>query len=204
MSSVITQPAQMLRHKLRNQILASRDALSVEVRQQKSSQIIKALVEHASFIHAKTIFSYINFRSEVLTTSLVEICCSLNKRLCVPLTIKKGFRLVPYEINDCSLLQPGYYGIPEPDPNIHSQVASREIDLTILPGSVFDCFGGRLGYGGGFYDRFIVNEAPESTTMGLAFDLQLVADRLPLLPHDQKLDHLITESKILNFAKDQS
>nr|MBF0221303.1 5-formyltetrahydrofolate cyclo-ligase [Desulfobulbaceae bacterium] len=203
MSSHITQTAQTERRKLRTQVLGARDALSMQARQQKSDQILKALISHERFIQAKTIFSYINFRSEVITTSLIKLCPSLNKRLCAPLTLQKEFRLVPYEVANETLLQPGYWGIPEPDPLRHQPVAPEEIDLILLPGSVFDRFGGRLGYGGGFYDRFIVTMAPESITVGLAFDLQLVADPLPLLPHDQKLDYLITESTILNFTKDQ-
>ena len=194
-----SQPKQAQRHELRKQILARREALSVQDRQQKSAQIIKALVEHNSFRQAKTIFTYINFRSEVITETLKEACFVLNKRICVPLTVKKDSRLVPYELTKSSQLHLGYCGIPEPDPKTFSQIAPHEIDLTILPGSVFDGQGGRLGYGGGFYDRFVQNDAPNSIRIGLAFDLQLVED-LPLLPHDQKLHHLITETHIFNFT----
>ncbi len=199
MSSRATDPDMGQRQKLRKQILARREALSVQDRQQKSAQIIETLVEHDSFRQAKTIFTYVNFRSEVITDTLLEACFALNKRLCVPLTIKQDFRLVPYELTESFHLRLGYWGIPEPDPSKHSQVAPHEIDLTILPGSVFDSLGGRLGYGGGFYDRFVINEAPDSVRIGLAFDLQLV-DKLPLLPHDQPLHHLITEKQIFNFT----
>ena len=201
MDSLIAKPSQADRYELRKQILAKREALPVCDRQQKSAKIITALVEHDSFVQAKTIFSYINFRSEVITDSLIETCGALNKRLCVPLTIHQEFRLVPYELTEGTHLRVGYCGIPEPDPTFHSQVPSHEIDLIILPGSVFDHFGGRLGYGGGFYDRFVVNEAPGSARIGLAFDLQLVTDKLPLLPHDQPLHYLITENKNFKFSE---
>jgi 5-formyltetrahydrofolate cyclo-ligase len=196
----ITQnPAQ--RQKLRNEVLASRDALSAQDRQHKSAQIIKTLVEHDIFRQARTIFTYVNFRSEVITNLLIDTCLLLDKRLCVPLTIQQDYRLVPYQLTDRSQLRSGYYGIPEPDPSTSLQIVPQEIDLTILPGSVFDRFGGRLGYGGGFYDRFIEREAPEAIRIGLAFDLQL-ANRLPLLPHDQTLHHLITEKQMFTFNKD--
>jgi len=193
---------QALRLELRKQILASRNGLSAQERQRKSTQIIQTLVKQKIFKQAKTIFSYVNFRSEVITDPLlVETCLAVGKRLCVPLTIQQDFRLIPYELTDRDRLRPGCYGIPEPDPDTCEQISPHEIDLIVLPGSVFDRFGGRLGYGGGFYDRFIENEAPGAIRVGLAFDLQ-IADKLPLLPHDQLLHHLITEHEIVTFNQD--
>jgi len=198
MSSQNINHHQAQRQKLREQVLSSRESLSAQDRQLKSAQIIKTLVEHNIFKQAQTIFSYVNFRSEVITDTLIETCLRLGKRLCVPLTIPHRYQLVPYELTNRSHLRPGYYGIPEPNPDTSAQIASHEIDLTILPGSVFDRFGGRLGYGGGFYDRFIENKAPDAVRVGLAFELQ-IAERLPLMPHDQMLHHLITEKQMLTF-----
>jgi 5-formyltetrahydrofolate cyclo-ligase len=95
-------------------------------------------------------------------------------------------------------LVPGYYNIPEPDPGRCKRVESSEIDAAVIPGSVFDIQGGRLGYGGGYYDRFLVNDAPQAKRIGLAFELQVV-DKVPVEPHDQPLDILITEKRIVNI-----
>ena len=95
-------------------------------------------------------------------------------------------------------LVPGYYGIPEPDPQKSLRVDPREIDAAVIPGSVFDIHGGRLGYGGGYYDRFLVNDAPQAKRIGLAFEMQVV-ENVPVQPHDQPLDILITEKRTVNI-----
>ena len=70
----------------------------------------------------------------------------------------------------------------------------------MLPGSVFDRAGNRLGYGAGFYDRFLAQEAPRAIRIGLGFSLQLV-ERLPALAHDIPMNQLITERETLTFGR---
>jgi 5-formyltetrahydrofolate cyclo-ligase len=79
-------------------------------------------------------------------------------------------------------------------------VDPASIDTVLIPGSVFDVTGGRLGYGGGFYDRFLSNSAPQATRIGLAFSRQLV-DRVPMEPHDQYMDFLVTEEQIFDCKR---
>ncbi len=74
-------------------------------------------------------------------------------------------------------------------------VAPQEIETILLPGSVFDERGGRFGYGGGYYDRFLA-KVPKARRIGLAFDLQVVAEA-PLQEHDELLDLVVTESRII-------
>jgi 5-formyltetrahydrofolate cyclo-ligase len=69
-----------------------------------------------------------------------------------------------------------------------------------MPGSVFDLRGGRLGYGGGFYDRFLQTAAPQALRIGLAYDLQVVA-AVPLQRHDQQLDYLVTETRTIRVDR---
>ncbi|MDH3921502.1 MAG: 5-formyltetrahydrofolate cyclo-ligase, partial [Desulfobulbaceae bacterium] len=110
-------------------------------------------------------------------------------------------RMIPLLIKDPEQdLVPGYYNIPEPDPKKSLRLEPGEIDAAVIPGSVFDIHGGRLGYGGGYYDRFLLNDAPQAKRIGLAFELQVV-DNVPLEPHDQPLDILITEERIVNITR---
>ena len=74
------------------------------------------------------------------------------------------------------------------------------IDTVLIPGSVFDPSGGRLGYGGGFYDRFLTEAAPRAIRLGVAFELQLV-DQVPMEPHDQYMDILVTEQQIYDCRR---
>ncbi|MBE0584168.1 MAG: 5-formyltetrahydrofolate cyclo-ligase, partial [Desulfofustis sp.] len=87
--------------------------------------------------------------------------------------------------------------IPEPRETLLPQrlVAPIDLDLIILPGSVFDRRGGRFGYGGGYYDRLLA-QVPNATRIALAFELQVV-DRLPLADHDELLDRIVTEQRII-------
>ena len=131
---------------------------------------------------------------------LIRQCLARGKRVAVPLVNALENAMVPLLIKDPEKdLAPGYYGIPEPDPRKSLRVDAREIDAAVIPGSVFDVRGGRLGYGGGYYDRFLVYDAPRAKRVGLAFEMQLV-ERVPVQPHDQPLDILVTEERIVNIS----
>lgn len=188
------------RSAIRREILRQRDALPANQRQQKNASIHKRVLAEPAINKAQTIFTYINFRSEVETINLATLWLNNGKTICVPLTVAEDSRLVAYQIiNPAKDLSSGYCRIPEPDPSTATPINPAHIDVIILPGSAFDLHGGRLGYGGGFYDRFLTSQAPHALRVGLAFELQ-ITDRLPLLPHDQTLNVLITESRILHFT----
>jgi 5-formyltetrahydrofolate cyclo-ligase len=149
-----------------------------------------------------TLFIYVNFRSEIETLELIRKCLNQGIRVAVPLVDAKAVKMIPLLINDPEQdLVPGYYDIPEPDPTKTIQVNAGEIDAAVIPGSVFDIYGGRLGYGGGYYDRFLVNEAPQAKRIGFAFEMQVV-EKVPVEPHDQPLDILITEKRIVNITRE--
>ena len=185
---------------LRAKILAQRDQLPPELRQEKSRAIISSLLELPAFRHAGLVMAYVGFRSEVETWPLLLACLSMGKQLAVPRTVVTAKRLTPCLITDPSQdLASGYCGIQEPLPTM-PEADSRAIELVIVPGSVFDAEGGRMGYGGGYYDRFLLNDAPQAIRIGLAFDLQLV-ERAPLEPHDQRMHYLITESCTITIGR---
>lgn len=95
-------------------------------------------------------------------------------------------------------LAPGYCSIPEPVVGIRESQAVNPatIDLIFLPGSVFDEQGGRMGYGGGYYDRFVSIHAPQAMRIGLAYEIQMV-ERAPLQEHDEPVDLILTEKRII-------
>ncbi|ADH86296.1 5-formyltetrahydrofolate cyclo-ligase [Desulfurivibrio alkaliphilus] len=185
------------RRRLRDTVLAARDGLSPARRREKSGAIHAALAGLDAVRRARVIMVYLHFRSEVETLPALAAHLPAGCRLAVPLTRVKGKRLEVFQLTDPDRqLRPGYCGIPEPDPAASQPQEPGEIDLVLVPGSVFDRRGGRLGYGGGYYDRFLAQQAPQAVRIGLAFDLQVV-DSLPLLPHDQQLHHLVTESGVI-------
>ena len=189
------------REALRQKILGARDGLSDKVRQAKSMSVMRNFWTLQGMQQWSTLFIYVNFRSEVETLELIKKCINRDIRVAVPLVDASAVRMIPLLIKDPAQdLVPGYFNIPEPDPKKSLRLEPGEIDAAIIPGSVFDIHGGRLGYGGGYYDRFLLTDAPQAKRIGLAFELQVV-DKVPLKPHDQPLDILITEKRIVNITR---
>lgn len=189
------------RQRLRTNILAQRDRLTKDQRSRKSKKITENFWQLKEAVDAECVFVYVNFRSEVETLGLIRQCLTQKKMVTVPYTDVKSKALLPFEIIDPEEdLKPGYCAIPEPDPLRAVKIPAEKIDIAVIPGSVFDSKGGRLGYGGGYYDRFLFNAAPQALRIGFAFELQLI-DKVPLEPHDQPLDILITEERIVHISR---
>ncbi len=184
---------------LRRRILAARDALSENERREKSRRIHALLWNLPAFLEAGVVGMYVHFRSEVETTGLIREALARNKTVVVPRTETASCSLDFYAITDLEEdLRPGAFGILEPDPDGARLIDPMEIDMVLLPGSVFDPSGGRLGYGGGYYDRFLADHARRATRVGLAFEAQVV-ERVPLLAHDQVLEYLVTEDRVVSI-----
>ena len=178
---------------LRTETLARRDLLSKEERQQKSCKLMEHLATIPAYNQAKTVLSFAHFRSEVITLPEVQRLLDAGKDVCLPLTVVQSKSLVVYKVvNLTTDLQTGYQGIPEPNPRHCAEVDPSCLDVVIVPGSVFDRRGGRMGYGGGYYDRFLARMAPEAVRIGVCFEVQMKT-AIPLEPHDQLLDFIVTE-----------
>ena len=164
----------------RSAALSARDLLSVEQRRQKSSLITGRLCMMRAVKDACSLFVYVSFRSEVETSSLIELLLAEGKRVSVPFidpsTKTMSASLVTSMAHD---LVPGSLGILEPAAGRLHPVASSTLDVVIAPGAAFATDGFRIGYGGGYYDRFL-KKCP-ALTIGLAFDMQVV-DRVPVPP----------------------
>ncbi|MEN8199010.1 MAG: 5-formyltetrahydrofolate cyclo-ligase [Thermodesulfobacteriota bacterium] len=184
---------------LRKERLARRDALSDAEREDRSRLICERLIQLPQFQEASCVFIYVHFRSEVATNLLIDHLLERGSEVVVPVTLVAERDLLPVAITRPEEeLAPGYCSIPEPIVAIRErqQVSPVDIDLVILPGSVFDERGGRMGYGGGYYDRFVSDKAPQALRMGLAYELQ-VLERAPLQEHDELLDLITTEKRII-------
>lgn len=187
---------------LRQQILAARDDLPAGEIAAKSAAITEQLFRLEIFRDCRSVMFYAGFRSEVQTVGAMARCLEQGVRLALPLTLLASRGLQPRAVSDLALdLRPGFCGIAEPDPSRTIAMDPGEIEAVIVPGSAFDLRGGRLGYGGGFYDRFLAREAPQALRIGLAFALQVVAGELPLAEHDQRLDYLVTEEQVYAFPR---
>ena len=187
---------------IRKEKLSLRDALPQEEIVEKSLIICKKILALQQTEKARNVFSYVSFRSEVMTHWLIEELMKLQKTVSVPITFSEENRMEAISIKDLSKdLIPGNYGTMEPHQDcVHrNRVEPENIDIILVPGSVFDERGGRFGYGGGFYDRFL-EKIPFSVRIGLAFELQ-VAKEIPIQPHDELLDFIVTEERIIEAQR---
>lgn len=187
---------------MRREILKLRDNLSFRDRFKKSTIIKNHLISFDPIKTATNIFSYVNFRSEVETIDFIKSIVK-KKNIFVPLTIVENFELLAVQITSPDTqLQPGYCNIPEPIPKLRetSVIDPKKIDIVIVPGVVFDHKGGRLGYGGGYYDRFLSKNEAQALRIGLAFEIQMV-DNVPLKAHDELMDMVVTEKKVYYTRK---
>ncbi|OGR19122.1 MAG: 5-formyltetrahydrofolate cyclo-ligase [Desulfobacterales bacterium GWB2_56_26] len=184
---------------LRKDILAARNRLSREEIAEKSATITRTLLDLDQIRNRRSIFVYVSFRSEVATFDLLDRLIAMGKTVSVPITRVQEKRLdAVHIVNPAKDLVPGYCNIPEPKEELclTRQIAPQDIETILLPGSVFDERGGRFGYGGGYYDR-LLEQVPSAARIGLAFEMQIV-ERAPLKEHDQLLDLVVTEQRIIH------
>jgi len=183
--------------KLRSKILSLRDEL--RDRDIISKKIISNLYKLDCFKNSQNIMLFASFRSEVDTYKLIEDLLKKDKCISLPLSDVKNKELIIYKIDTLEKLRKGAYGIAEPDPKRCKKISPKELDVVVVPGSVFDRRGARYGYGGGYYDKFLSQKAPQAIRIALAFSIQ-IQKYIPILPHDQLMDIIVTEDEILRFT----
>lgn len=183
---------------VRKNFLKIRDAMPREERMRKSREIMDRFLRTELYQECDRVFCYISFRSEVDTRELLEKMIKDGKRVCVPRVEGREMRF--YEISGLADCEQGSYGILEPikgrKPALISETMDKKHtkDLMIVPGSVFSEKKERMGYGGGYYDRFL--EKNPICTVGFFFDCQKT-DMLPCEQYDKKLSYILTETMFL-------
>jgi 5-formyltetrahydrofolate cyclo-ligase len=189
-----------IRQTLRQTALAERDALPPDLRHRLSMEIMERLRSHLANKTYRFLHCYISFRSEAETREFIETMLTLEGvRVVVPVVEQMDERefLVHTEIRGLKEMRKGRFGLEEPVERSPSSLEA--LDAVIMPVAAFDRGGGRLGYGKGFYDKFLRELPREVERIGLAFAMQEVVS-IPLLPHDESLDIIITEREIIHVG----
>lgn len=180
---------------LRATMLERRRALDAELHRERSLAIEDRIRGDQRYRDARVLHTYIDARdNEVATRSLALVTLHEGRRVVCPRALP-GARLEHYEIGSLGDLEPGRFGLLEPRPDPARAVDPSMVELVLVPGIVFDREGFRLGFGGGYYDRFLA--AIEAPSIGLAFALQLV-DRVPRQAHDVPVDAIVTEREMID------
>ena len=182
-----------LKRGLRRSVIEKRDALPASERETASGAIARAVMDLDEMQEATTVHLFASFGSEVDTRPIIEGLLETGRRPVLPVVIPGQWTLEHAAITSLSDLEPGFRDIPEPRASC-PRVGPDVIDLVIVPGVAFgrDC--GRMGYGGGFYDRFLA--ACPAPRVAVAFSLQIV-DEVPRDEHDLPVHAIVTESEII-------
>ena len=172
----------MDKKELRRQIRELKRAMTNEQIDAASARLGELFLSCPQYKQAKTIYGYLPYNQEVRTVPMLEQAMKDGKRVAVPKCYGDEMRFI--YMDDLSKVEKGYANIPEPiadDP-----VADDKTALVLMPGMAFTKDGKRMGYGGGFYDKFLASE-PDHPTVALCYDFQMVED-LPTEDYDIPVD----------------
>lgn len=176
---------------IRKQALTRRNAMGRQEQEEKSRRIAEKFLDLKICRDAGTIFLYAGYGSEVLTENLCQKLLEVGKRIAMPRVLPGGIHMDFYEILSYNELTKGYRGIPEPDKDCS---LAKAPDVLVMPGTAFDRNRNRIGYGKGFYDRYLAR-VPKVRTVSFAFECQIV-DEIPAEPHDYRPDMIVTEKEV--------
>ena len=186
---------------LRDQYKAKRSALSPENKADMDRKILDRVQALVSYRYVDTVLLYYPKPTEIDTLPLAKAALAAGKKVAFPVTGENGrmeFRLV--ENLDSDLID-GRFGIPEPAPSCPLfEKNGRSSALILVPALAFDKEGYRLGYGKGYYDRYL--EDFVVTSVGLVY-YDFIADRLPRGRFDRAVDLLVTEKGVKKFTRNQ-
>lgn len=183
---------------LREQVLSKRESLSRESKIQYDKEILNELIKSDIYKSAKKIFTYISFGSEVDTIEFIKYALNDSKEVYVPKTNKSIKEMIAVSIHNFNNMTVDKWGILEPSIVDKNQIG-EDFDLIIMPGVAFDRSCNRIGYGGGYYDKYISKHRGNAKLVALAYDVQIV-DNIESEEHDIKPDKVVT-NKILKIIK---
>lgn len=181
---------------LRKDILNERSKLTPLNHLSFSKRVVSNILSTTYYKNADVIMCFVSFSDEVDTHDFIKQALDDGKRIVVPIAVHETKELKPSEIKSFEELEPGYYNILTPKAEFIRYMDPTDIDLVIVPGVVFDHYGYRIGYGGGYYDRFLPKLRKDVKKIAIGFGLQVLS-RVPRESFDVPVDMLITENGLL-------
>lgn len=176
--------------KLRNNYKKFRTDLTTEQKNEYDNKIFNRVSEMWSFKEEETLFTYVSTDTEIDTKQIIEHALSIGKKVAVPYCIDNSFEMKFYYINGFQDLQVRTFGVLEPIAEKCELVNDLSKGFCIVPALAYDIFGYRLGYGKGYYDRFLSKF--KGTTVGLCYS-QCVTNQLPHGKYDRSVNLIVTE-----------
>ncbi len=168
----------------------------IEFKTQKDKTICTKFLNSALYKNAAEILCYFAAGSEINTGLIMDSALKDGKSLFLPRCADLHGNMDFYLVNSLKDLKKGAFGITEPDPEICSRADSFNNAVCIVPALGFDRLGFRLGYGKGYYDRFL--EKFTNISVGLCYN-ELISERLPAESHDKPVDYIFTQNEIIRL-----
>ncbi|MAG15961.1 5-formyltetrahydrofolate cyclo-ligase [Candidatus Woesearchaeota archaeon] len=178
---------------LREGMRKMRENMDDEEVKSKSEAATKRLLELQEYVTAKTVMFYMGINKEVQTNAAISNALASKKKVVIPVSDLDKKCIIPSQLESLDAMRLGAYGIPEP--SAMKEVNANEIELIIVPGLAFDEKGNRIGYGLGFFDRFMEKIAGKK--IALAYESQIV-DMVRTTEHDVAVDKIITEERVID------
>ena len=172
----------MAKSKLRSHMRALKRAMTDEQITEKSQILTDLFLNTPYYRNAKTVYGYISYNQEVRTLPILEQALKDGKNVALAKCFGEDMRFI--HVSDLNTLSKSKSGVPEPIAD--EPVGDDETALVLMPGLAFDAAGHRLGYGKGYYDKFLARE-PHHPTVALCFDFQML-DSIEHDPHDVPVD----------------
>lgn len=184
-----------MKNQLKESMLEKRNSLPKGEILEKSAQIQKNLFNLQQYKKSKAVMFFVSINSEAYTHEMIRESLK-DKAVVVPKVMHHEIE-ASLIIDFDNLVPSGKFGILEPIETMN--IAYKNIDVVLVPGIAFDIEGHRVGYGFGYYDKFLA-KVPKAVKIGLAFDFQIV-DKIPREQHDVPVDIIVTEKRVVECRK---
>lgn len=188
-----------MKEKIRNELKNLRDNLNIEEKKILDKMLFQNILSLKSFTEAKSIFTFVSFRSEVDTQQIIRWAIGNGKEVSIPKVDLNTHEIVPYLITDIDKdTDKGHFNILEPDTEKTKRIDISQIEIFLVPGLAFDATGHRVGYGGQYFDKFLKHIPKDSKQIkiGLAYDFQII-EKVPNEEWDIPVDVIVTDKKII-------
>jgi 5-formyltetrahydrofolate cyclo-ligase len=180
----------MKKKEIRNEIKALRAVMDPEHVKDFSGVIKTKLLSLQRVVRASSVMAFYSYEKEPKMLEFIHECIDMGKRIALPCVTGEG-KMIAVNYSRDTVLKKNVYGIPEP---VISENIVRKPDVVIVPGIAFDLKLNRIGFGGGYYDRFL--EGTGAYKIGLCFDYQIIETIEPE-SHDVPMDLIVTEKRII-------
>jgi 5-formyltetrahydrofolate cyclo-ligase len=183
---------------VRRTVLGIRDAIPPAERERLAGPITARFLDLPEVVSARSVMAFSSFGSEVPTIGVIDGLLARGVLVLLPAIVDGELEARRYEPG--GEMTPTSFGALEP---VGDAIDPTVIDVVCTPAVAFDRSGNRVGYGGGFYDRFLPRTRPDTVRAGLAFERQVVDEELPLGRSDQRVDVVVTESETIRCRRDR-